>query len=326
MSRRSRTRTLCSTALLAALASHAFAAETWPTKPVRMIAPSSPGSGVDIVSRIVAQPLGAELGQQVVVDNRAGAGGNIGADIAAKSVPNGYTVIMSTPSQVINAVLYKNLSRDLLGEFAPISLVTSGQFVLIVHPSVAAKSLAQFVQLAKAKPGALHYASAGQGNVTHLAGELFKAAAGVDLTHVPYKGSGPAISEVMGGQVQSMFANIVAGLPAIRSGKVNALAVTGAKRSTAAPDIPTVAESGVPGYEVTGWFGMLAPKGTPREIVARLNAVTMKVLRLPETRERLSREGLDVVGSTPAEFATYLQGEARKWAKAVELSGAKANQ
>jgi tripartite-type tricarboxylate transporter receptor subunit TctC len=233
---------------------------------------------------------------------------------------------MSTPSQVINAVLYKNLSRDLLGEFAPISLVTSGQFVLIVHPSVPAKSLSQFVQLAKSKPGALHYASAGQGNVTHLAGELFKAAAGVDLTHVPYKGSGPAISEVMGGQVQSMFANIVAGLPAIRSGKVHALAVTGAKRTTAAPDIPTVAESGVPGYEVTGWFGMLAPKGTPREIVARLNAVTIKVLRLPETRERLSREGLDVVGSTPAEFATYLKAEADKWAKAVALSGAKANQ
>jgi tripartite-type tricarboxylate transporter receptor subunit TctC len=325
MSRPYPMRSICFAALLTALCANAFA-ETWPTKPVRMIAPSSPGSGVDIVSRIVAQPLGADLGQQVVVDNRAGAGGNIGADIAAKSAPNGYTIIMSTPSQVINAVLYKNLSRDLLGEFAPISLVTSGQFVLIVHPSVPAKSLSQFVQLAKSKPGALHYASAGQGNVTHLAGELFKAAAGVDLTHVPYKGSGPAISEVMGGQVQSMFANIVAGLPAIRSGKVHALAVTGAKRSTAAPDIPTVAESGIPGYEVTGWFGLLAPKGTPRDIVARLNAVTMKVLRLPETRERLSREGLDVVGSTPAEFATYLQGEARKWAKAVELSGAKANQ
>ena len=307
-------------------AGHALAAEVYPTKPVRLIAPSSPGSGVDIVSRILAQPLGADLGQQVVVDNRAGAGGNIGADIAAKSVPNGYTIIMATPSQVINAVLYKNLSRDLLGEFVPISLATSGQFVLIVHPSVPAKSVSQFVQLAKAKPGALHYASAGNGNVTHLAGELFKSAAGVDLTHVPYKGSGPALTEVMGGQVQAMFANIIAGMPAIRSGKVHALAVTGAKRTAAAPDVPTVAESGVPGYEVTGWFGMLAPKGTPREIVTRLNAVTMKVLRLPETRERLSREGLDVVGSTPAEFAAYLQGEARKWAKAVELSGAKANQ
>ena len=317
-------RCICSAVFAAALAGNAFA-EVYPTKPVRMIAPSSPGSGVDIVSRILAQPLGADLGQQVVVDNRAGAGGNIGADIAAKSAPNGYTIIMSTPSQVINAALYKNLSRDLLGEFAPISLVTSGQFVLIVNPSVPVKSVQQFVQLAKSKPGSLHYASAGQGNVTHLAGELFKAAAGVDLTHVPYKGSGPALTEVMGGQVQSMFANIVAGLPAIRSGKVHALAVTGAKRTAAAPDIPTVAESGVPNYEVTGWFGMLAPKGTPRDIVTRLNAVTVKALRLAETKERLSREGLDVVGSTPAEFAAYLQGEARKWAKAVELSGARAN-
>jgi tripartite-type tricarboxylate transporter receptor subunit TctC len=319
--------TVCSLHLVlinAALAGAAIA-QAYPTKPVRMIAPSSPGSGVDIVSRILAQPMGADLGQQVVVDNRAGAGGNIGADIAAKSAPNGYTLIMSTPSQVINAVLYKNLSRDLLGEFAPISLATSGQFILIVHPSVPAKSVSQFIQLAKAKPGAMHYASAGNGNVTHLAGELFKSAAGIDLTHVPYKGSGPALTELMGGQVQAMFANIVAGLPAVRSGKVHALAVTGLKRTAAAPDIPTVAESGVPGYEVTGWFGLLAPKGTPRDIVARLNAVIVKALRLPETKERLSREGLDAVGGTPAEFASYLPTEAKKWAKAVEISGARAN-
>jgi tripartite-type tricarboxylate transporter receptor subunit TctC len=317
-------RLFCLSFLGAALAGTA-AAQAYPSKPVRMIAPSSPGSGVDIVSRILAQPLGADLGQQVVVDNRAGAGGNIGADIAAKSVPNGYTLIMATPSQVINAILYKNLSRDLLGEFTPISLATSGQFVLIVHPSVPAKSVSQFIQLAKTKPGALHYASAGNGNVTHLAGELFKSAAGVDLTHVPYKGSGPALTEVMGGQVQAMFANIVAAMPAIRSGKVVAIASTGSKRTGAAPDLPTIAESGMPGFEVTGWFGLLAPKGTPREIIAQLNSVTVKALRLPETKERLSREGLDAVGSTPNEFAAYLQTEARKWAKAVEISGARAN-
>ena len=232
---------------------------------------------------------------------------------------------MATPSQVINAVLYKNLSRDLLGEFTPISLATSGQFVLIVHPSVPAKSLPQFIQLAKGKPGALHYASAGNGNVTHLAGELFKSAAAVDLTHVPYKGSGPALTEVMGGQVQCMFANIIAAMPSIRSGKVVAIASTGLKRTGAAPDIPTMAESGMPGFEVTGWFGLLAPKGTPREIVAQLNSVTVKALRSPETGERLSREGLDAVGSSPGEFAAYLQAEARKWAKAVEISGARAN-
>lgn len=300
-------------------------AQPYPTKPIRLIAPSSPGSGVDLISRIIAQPLSAELGQQVVVDNRAGAGGNIGAEIAAKSVANGYTLIMATPSQVINAVLYKNLSRDLLGEFTPVSLATSGQFVLLVNLSVPVKSVQQFIQLAKAKPGTLHYASAGNGNVTHLAGELFKSAAGVDLVHVPYKGSGPALTELMGGQVQAMFANIAAALPAIRSGKVQALGSSGTKRAATAPDLPTIAESGVPGYEVGAWFGILAPKGTPREIVAKLNTVTVKVLRSTDTRERLSREGLDPIGSSPGEFATHLQSEARKWARAVEISGARAN-
>ncbi|HEX2829840.1 MAG TPA: tripartite tricarboxylate transporter substrate binding protein [Burkholderiales bacterium] len=310
--------------LLAALAT-AHAAEQYPTKPIRLIAPSSPGSGVDIVSRIVAQPLSADLGQQVVVDNRAGAGGNIGADIAAHSAPNGYTLLTCTPSQVINAILYKQLSRDLQGEFAPISLIGSGQFILIANQSVPAKNVQQLIQLAKAKPGALHYASAGQGNVTHLTGELFKAAAGVNLTHVPYKGSGPALTEVMGGQVQVMFANIVAAMPVIRSGKVQALGATGAKRPGAAPEIPTLAESGLPGFEVTAWFGMLAPKATPRDIVAKINATLVKALKSADTRQKLGHEGLDAIGSTSAEFATYLQGEAKKWAKAVEISGTKAN-
>jgi tripartite-type tricarboxylate transporter receptor subunit TctC len=310
---------------IAATLSGAALAQSYPSKPIRLIAPSSPGSGVDFVSRIVAQPLGADLGQQVVVDNRAGAGGNIGAEIAAKSVANGYTLIMCTPSQIINAVLYKNLSRDLLGEFAPITLVGSGQYVLIANNAVPAKTVVQLIQLAKAKPGALNYASAGQGNVTHLTGELFKAAAGVDITHVPYKGSGPALSELMGGQVQVMFANIVAAMPVIRSGKVQALGSTGAKRSAAAPDVPTLAESGVPGFEVTSWFGLLAPKGTSRDIVAKLHAATVKALKSADTRERLGREGLDTAGTSPAEFASYLQGEARKWAKAVEISGARAN-
>jgi tripartite-type tricarboxylate transporter receptor subunit TctC len=312
-------------AFLLAAFTNAASAQSYPTKPIRLIAPSSPGSGVDIVSRIVAQPLGADLGQQVVVDNRAGAGGNIGADIAAKSAPNGYTLITCTPSQVINAILYKNLSRDLLAEFAPITLIGSGQFVLIVNHSVPAKSVQQLIQLAKAKPGALHYASAGQGNVTHLTAELFKATAGVDLTHVPYKGSGPALGELMGGQVQVMFANIVAAMPVIRSGKVQALGSTGAKRTSVAPEIPTLAESGVPGFEVTAWFGMLAPKATPRDIVMKLNAAVVKALKSADTRQRLGHEGLDAIGSTPAEFAAYLQAEAPKWAKAVEISGTRAN-
>ena len=300
-------------------------AQPYPNKPIRLIAPSSTGSGVDLVSRIVSIPLSAELGQQVVVDNRAGAGGNIGAEIAAKSAPNGYTLLMGTPSQVINAHLYKNLSPNLQNEFAPISLATSGVFVLIVNNSFPAKTTAQFVQLAKAKPGSISYGSAGQGNVTHLAGELFKHAAGVDLLHVPYKGSGPALVGLMGGQIQAMFANIAAANPHIRSGKVHAIATTGLKRAGVAPDVPMFAESGVSGYEVTAWFGLLAPKGTPREILAKLQSVTLKVLKSPETSERLSREGLDPVGSTPAEFARHLDSEAKKWANAVQISGAKAN-
>jgi tripartite-type tricarboxylate transporter receptor subunit TctC len=311
--------------VLCALIAGAAGAQPYPNKPIRLIAPSSPGSGVDLVSRTLAPPLSAELGQQVVVDNRAGAGGNIGAEIAAKAPPNGYTLIMATPSQVINAVIYKNLSLDLLGEFTPISLVTSGQFVLIVHPTVPAKTASQFIQLAKAKPGAISYASAGQGNVTHLAGELFKHAAGVDLFHVPYKGSGPALVALMGGQIQSQFANIAAALPHIRSGKVHAIASTGTKRASAAPELPTFAESGVSGYEVTGWFGLLAPRGTPPDAIAKVHAVTVKVLRAADTSERLSREGLEPVGTTSAEFTAYLRSEAKKWGQAVQISGAKAN-
>jgi tripartite-type tricarboxylate transporter receptor subunit TctC len=301
------------------------AAQPYPSKPIRLIAPSSHGSGVDFVSRALAPPLSEELGQQIVVDNRAGAGGNIGADIAAKSAANGYTLMMCTPSQVINAVIYKQLSHNLLAEFAPISLATSGQFVLIVNQSFPAKTAAQLIELAKAKPAGITYGSAGQGNVTHLAGELFKHAAGVDLLHVPYKGSGPALVGLMGGQIQSMFANMAAAIPHIRSGKVHAIASTGSKRAGVTPDLPTFAESGVRGYEVLSWFGLVAPKGTPRDALGRLHAAMLKVLRAPETAERLRREGLDPVGSSPAEFAGYLEVEAKKWARAVQISGAKAN-
>ena len=300
------------------------AAQPYPSKPVRLIIPSSPGSGVDFVSRVVAPPLSTELAQQVVTDNRAGAGGLVGAELAAKAPPNGYTLIMATPSTTINAILHKNMSANLLGEFVPISLATSGQFVLIVNPSVPAKTLAAFIALAKSKPGELRYGSAGQGNITHLAGELFKNAAAVDLLHVPYKGSGPALVDLLGGQIHSMFANMAAGLPHIRTGKVHAIASTGPKRAAVTPDLPTIAELGVR-YEVTGWFGLLAPKGTPREIVAKLNSAMVKVLRSQETLERLNRESLDVVASTSAQFATHLDAEGTRWAKAIEISGAKAN-
>ena len=306
-----------------ALIATAATAQPYPTRPIRLIAPSSPGSGVDLVSRTLATPLSAELGQQVVVDNRAGGGGVIGAEIAAKSPPNGYTLIMATPSQVINANLHKNMSPDLLAEFTPITLATSGQFVLIVNSSVQAKTPAQFIQIAKAKPGAIAYASAGQGNVTHLAGELFKHAAGVDLLHVPFKGSGPGLIGLMGGQVQAMFANMAAAISHIRAGKVQAIASTGVKRAGVTPDLPTFVESGLAGYEVTSWFGLCAPKGTSKDVIARLNAVTVKLLRSPDLAERLSRDALDPVGSAPGEFAVYLQGESKKWARAIQIAGAK---
>ena len=229
-------------AIASALAAPALA-QQFPNKPIRLIAPSSTGSGVDLVSRMLAVPLSAELGQQVVVDNRAGAGGYIGADLAAKATPNGYTIIMGTPSQVINAAVYKNLSRNLQKEFAPISLATSGQYVLLVNNSVPAKTPAQFIALAKAKPGQIAYGSAGKGNVTHLTGELFQHAAGVKLLHVPFKGSGPGFVGIMGGEIQAMVANIAAAIPHMRAGKVHAIASTGAKRAGVAPDLPTFARA-----------------------------------------------------------------------------------
>ena len=300
-------------------------AQTYPNRPIRLIAPSSAGSGVDLVSRTLAVPLAAELRQQVVVDNRAGAGGNIGAEIAAKAVPDGYTLMMATPSQVINAHLYKNLSPDLLTEFTPITLATSGQYVLLANQSVQAKTPAQFIQLVKAKPGVISYGSAGQGNVTHLAGELFKHAAGVDLLHVPYKGSGPGFIALLGGEVNTMFANLAAAISHMRAGKVHAIATTGLKRAGVTPELPTFAESGLRGYEVTSWFGLVAPKGTPKDALSRLHTTMIKVLRAPEVSERLSRDALDPIASGGSEFAAYLQSESKKWARAVQISGAKAN-
>lgn len=299
-------------------------AQQFPNRPIRLIAPSSTGSGVDLVSRMLAVPLSAELGQQIVVDNRAGAGGYIGADLAAKATPNGYTIIMGTPSQVINAAVYKNLSRNLQKEFAPISLATSGQYVLLVNNSVPAKTPAQFIALAKSKPGQIAYGSAGKGNVTHLTGELFQHAAGVKLLHVPFKGSGPGFVGIMGGEIQAMVANIAAAIPHMRAGKVHAIASTGAKRAGVAPDLPTFAESGLKDFEVASWFGLLAPQGTPREALARLHTATQKVLNVSAMREQLARQGLDPVGSSPTEFAAYLDREADKWERAVKIAAVQA--
>jgi len=296
-------------------------AQSYPSRPIRLIAPSSPGSGVDIVARIVGQKLSENLKQQVVIDNRAGAGANLGAEIAAKAAPDGYTLFMGTPAHAINTSLYRRLNYDIVKDFAPISLVTSGQYVLVVHPSLPARNVKELIALARARPGQLNYASAGNGNATHLAAELFKSLTKLNAVHVPYKGTGPALTDLIGGQVQLMFANLTAGLPHIKSGKLRALAVTGTARSPAAPDIPTMIESGVPGYTVTSWYGILAPAATSQEIITRLNGEIAKVMRSPDMKSRLAGEGAEPTSSTPAEFAAFIKAEIEKWGKVIRGAG-----
>ena len=299
----------------------AVSAQSYPVKPVRMIAASSPGSAVDIVARIVAQKLGEQIGQQVIVDNRAGAGGNLGAELAAKAPPDGYTLFMGTPAHSINTGLYRKLNYDLTRDFAPVSQVTSGQYVVVVHPSLPVKSIKELVALARAKPGQLNFASAGSGNATHLAGELFNSAARVKLVHVPYKGSGPALVDLVGGQVQVMFSNLIAALPQVKTGRIRALAVTGEKRAAAAPELPTVIEAGVPGYVVTSWFGVLVPAATPREIVMRLNAELAQAMRAPDIRERLAGDGAEPKVSTPEQFAAFIRADIALWTKVIKNAG-----
>ena len=309
---------LCALAIGAAPAARA---QAYPAKPVRMIAASSPGSAVDIVARIVAQKLGDQVGQQVIVDNRAGAGGNLGAEIAAKAAPDGYTLFMGTPAHAINTGLYRKLNYDLVRDFAPVSQVTTGQYAIVVHPSLPVKSIKELIALARAKPGQLNYASAGSGNATHLAGELFNSLARVKLVHVAYKGSGPALIDLVGGQVQLMFANLTAALPQVKTGRIRALAVTGEKRAAVAPELPTVTEAGVPGYVVVSWFGVLVPAATPREIVMRMNAALAQAMRAPDIRERLAGEGAEPAVGTPEQFAAFIRADIAQWTKVIKDAG-----
>ena len=260
-------------------------AQPWPSKPIRIVAASSPGSGVDIVARILAQKLAEQLGQQVLVDNRAGAGGNLGAEIAARAPADGYTLFMGTPAHTINASLYRKLSYDILKDFVPVTLATTGHYVLVVNSSVPAKSVKELVVLAKKAPGRLTYASAGTGNATHLAGELFRSLAGAEMLHVPYKGTGPALTDTIAGHVDAMFANLTAAQPFIRSGKLRALAVASSTRAAVAPAIPAMQEAGVPGYSVAAWYGVLVPGGTPKDIVERLNAEIGRALKAADVIE-----------------------------------------
>ncbi len=299
-------------------------AQNYPAKPVRMIVPFPAGGATDIVARLVAQKLGDAFGQQVIVDNRGGAAGTIGSDLAAKAPPDGYTILIGTSStHAIAQSLYAKLPYDSLKDFAPVTGIATATIVLSAHPSVPAKNVKELIALAKAKPDALSFASSGSGGVSHLVGEMFKAQAGVQMLHVPYKGDAPALADLVGGQVSLEFGTALSFLPYIQSGRLKALAVTSLKRSQIMPQVPTVAESGLKGFEALQWFGVFVPAGTRGEIIARLHDETVKILRTADMRDRLTRLASEVMANTPEEFAAFQRAEIAKWAKVVKDSGAR---
>ena len=301
-------------------------AQTYPTKAVRFVVPFAPGGGSDLVARTVAMKLTEALGQPVVIDNRAGAAGSIGADIAAKSPPDGHTLLLGSNGPLaINPSLYAKLPYDAARDFAPVSLVTVMPFVLVVHPTLPVKSVKELIALAKARPGQLNYGSPGNGSTTHLANELLKSMTGMQIAHVPYKGVAPAATDLISGNIQMMSGDLSTLMPHVRSGRMRPLAVTSARRSSLLPDMPTVAEAGVPGYEAIGWFGVLVPAGTPAAIVERLNSAMVKGLAAPDARQRLSAFGGDVAVGTPEQFAAHIRTEAAKWGKLIKAIGLKAD-
>ena len=299
-------------------------AEVYPSKPIRIVAPFPPGGPADILSRIIGHKLSQSWGQQVIVDNRPGAGGNIGADLVAKAAPDGYTLLLGfVGTHAINASLYAKMPYDNVKDFEPVSQIAAVTIVLVVHPSVPASSIKELIALAKSKPGQLTFGSPGNGTPQHLAGQLFNTMAGVDMLHVPYKGAVPALTDLLGGQLSMIFSSMPPALPLVKTGKIRALGVTSATRSPAASDIPTISESGLPGYEVKNWYGILAPRGTPKEIVSKLNAEIVKILNMPDVKESLAVQGAEPVSGTPEQFAAYIKEETEKWAKIVKYSGAR---
>jgi len=308
--------------LLAALAVwQAASAQAWPSRPVRFLVPFAAGAGInDIMARLVGQHLGPLLGQPVVIENRPGSGGIAGTDAAAKAAPDGYTFLMTNVSLVTSAYLYPNLAYDPQKDFVPVTLVATSPLMLVVHPSVQAKSVQEFVALARANPGKLTFGSGGIGSTPHLSVELFESAAGFEAVHVPYKGGAPALNDLIGGQLSFMIENVPGTMPFVKQGKLRALAITSAKRSPLEPSLPTLAES-VPGYEVVGWQGLFAPAGTPAEIVARLQLEVGKLLRFPEVRDRLAALGAEAGGTAPADFAAFVREENARWSKIIREKG-----
>ena len=302
----------------------AAAAQQYPAKPVRFVVPFAPGGSTDTLARTLGVKLSDFVGQQVVVDNRPGANGNIGMEIVARAAPDGHTIVLGYIANLaIGPGLYEKLPFDPVKDYAPITQLASSPNVLVAHPAVPARNFKELIALAKAKPGQINFASASVASVGHLTGELLNNLAGIKMVHVPYKGSGQAVTDLLGGHVQLMFSGFSSTLPHIKSGKLRPLVVTGAQRSPALPDVPTIAESGFPGFEATAWYGVLAPAKTPKPIVTRLHAEIVKVLQLPDVKERLGNLGFEIVGSTPEQFAAYIKSEISKWEKVVKTSGAK---
>ncbi len=321
-------RLMCSAAFAAALvskgASNGARAQSWPSRTIRIVVPNPAGAGiVDINARLLGQHLTPAIGQQIMIDNKPGASGNIGTEVVAKAPADGYTLLVSGPPLVVNPFLYATMPYEPLTDLVPVSMISSSPLMLVVHPSVPAASLQELVALAKAQPGKLNYGSGGVGSTPFLATELFKATTGINVTHVPYKGGAPALADLVGGQLTFMIENMPGTLPLVKSGKLRALAVTGAKRAALAPELPTFAEAGVPGYEVIGWTGVFAPKGTPPEILARLNAEMAKLLRSPDVKDQLAGLGAEPGGNTSAEFGAFVRAESARWGKIIKDLGIK---
>ena len=301
-------------------------AQQYPTKPIRIVVPFPPGGFSDVFSRVLGAEMSKSWAQQVVVDNRPGAGGNIGSDIVAKAAPDGYTLVMGTiGTHAINATLFSKMPYDPIRDFTPVAFVVEAEGLLVVHPSLPVKTAKELIALARSKPAELTYASAGAGTTSHLAGELFKTMAKVDITHVPYKGNVPAITDLLSGQTSMLFATLPTVLPQVQAKRLRGVAVLGGRRSTAVPDMPTLAESGLRGFEVNNWSGILAPAGTPSAVVSKLNTEIVRIMQLPDVQARLPREGLRFVAMTPQQFSDFVRSEKDKWAPIVKATGAKAD-
>ena len=315
----------CAGALFAALASSTALAQAYPSKPVRWVVPFPPGGAMDVIARTLAERMTIAMGQPVVIENRPGAGGNIGSDIVAKAAPDGHTLLIVSIGHAVNPALYATMPFDPQKDFEPVSLLAVVPNMLVANPKLPAKNVREIIDLARTQPGKVTYASAGNGTSIHLAGELFASMAKVDMVHVPYKGSGPAVTDLIGGQVDLMFDSITSALPHVKSGRLKAYAVTGAKRSRTVPELPTVGEAALPGYELNPWFAVFVPAKTPKPVIERLHRELVAALDQPETQKKLDLIGAEKIGGTPAELAAHLKGETERWARVIRARGIRAD-